>query len=70
MTPDKKSICKHCKKPTEEYSINELLKCSLAIGKEGQSDPTETEWLEYFNEIKGGELSRMWERQKNSDSKN
>jgi len=62
-----KSICSNCKRLKHEHTINELLVCELEINKNNNFEPSDKEWMQYFNEIKNGEFSRMKE-QKNSKS--
>ena len=63
QTMSENSICKHCKRPKDEHTRNESLECALEIAKSTEPDLTEEELTKYFNEIKGGEFSRMKENQ-------
>lgn len=57
----KNSICSHCKKPMDKHTKEELFTCQLEIAKKAESERTEKEAIDDFNEIKKGEFHRMSE---------
>jgi len=54
-------ICGNCKKAIGEHTKDELFSCNLEIAKKDESQITEKEILDEFNEIKSGEFHRMGE---------
>ena len=62
-------VCENCKREIDFHTQEELLNCKLNIAKKIDSEITEEDITNYFNEIKSGEFSRMSERQKNIKKK-
>ncbi len=58
---NKNAICSNCKKLLDDHTKNELLSCQLEITKNIESEKTEKEIIDDFNEIKSGEFHRMGE---------
>jgi len=58
---NKNTICSNCKKSLDDHTKNELLSCQLEITKNIESEKTEKEIIDDFNEIKSGEFHRMGE---------
>ncbi len=53
------SICRHCKKPVNNHTKEELFSCKLEIEKKVEVAREEQGVIDDFNEIKSGEFYRM-----------
>ena len=59
------SICGNCKKLLDKHTREELFLCKLKINDTTNSELTDEEWMNYYNEIKGSEISRIKKRHNN-----
>ncbi len=53
------AICKHCKKPVNDHSNEELFLCKLEIEKKDEVTRSEQGVIDDFNEIKSDEFYRV-----------
>ena len=59
-------MCQNCKKPLDDHTQNQLLTCKIEIARKAESQLSEDEITNLFNEIKQGEFFRMNAKQKDT----